>query len=936
VLLDFQADLQPKEKKTYILRPAKPSAAASSPVRVSESAEALTVDTGKVKFLISREKPFGLFSSVSAGGVNVVSSGEISYVDGFDGGRYVAGKPSSLVVEYAGPMRVTVCAKGRFTGDDRNKFGYVARITAWAGRSDVHVKYSLSNSNPDHYCYRKVRDSTIELIPASKPEIVVLGAGEPVKSDGDSWMQQSARVVSAVAHGSDSVGASPWYGKTPGAAGPGGAKAMSGDRDLWTSRGKGDVAQGWIAARWGGAGVWAADLYFVEDPPRKLALANGRIRLTGVTEPLESANLPFCSGTRWLFDCSRLSSQYLIDFAPSPDAAVCSARAAAAKGRLLALAAPAWYFETGQLPTSTFGTLSDELKCYGLWGWKYDAKDAPAAPGGKFPQYRMGRWCAGDDNHFTSEQDTADGFVLMYLRTGGRAFFDIAEAWINYFEDLQTWRTDGWQWKDGGGWWAKRGKGGPLGNRPERAADPVTGVRNYLLKAYDGEPPFTREDGNDMFFLANAKACHCHNWGEGLVEWFCITGDRDAYEAAIDTVEQNIDTQRRAFGKAPGKAASFSRDFTRASFLTHATRLIAPLDPLVVEASDYLAAVYLQRPDAEPRGFPNGPSKADMAMIEAETGPNGVARMKELGIQLDEKTGELVDPKTGARWLPLVHPHTWMFPPLSRAMEIYHRITGNEDALDWLIAYGQAVARVLYQEKHGCLNYSYFLADFPVKGFAWDRTSWDMVEGARTAPGINGYQASFYPDVAARAYELSGEPLLKQRAFDLWRSSTHAGVADPSAITSVGKWVNVYSTHDESVSFSGKTFFIWSHPKQDEHPPEAVKDLKVLLKGDRAVVGFTAPADRGGRAVRYQLKCSATPIVDYEAYLVEFAANREKNVTNWWMARNIGGEPLPRAPGTRESFEVTGLPGDSRCFAICSFDDSQNRSAIGTAVAAGE
>ena len=53
--------------------------------------------------------------------------------------------------------------KGRFVGDEKNKFQYVARITAWAGRSDVHVKYSLANSNPDHYCYRKVKDSTIEL-----------------------------------------------------------------------------------------------------------------------------------------------------------------------------------------------------------------------------------------------------------------------------------------------------------------------------------------------------------------------------------------------------------------------------------------------------------------------------------------------------------------------------------------------------------------------------------------------------------------------------------------------------------------------------------------------------------------------------------------------------------------------------------------------------
>jgi hypothetical protein len=113
-----------------------------------------------------------------------------------------------------------------------------------------------------------------------------------------------------------------------------------------------------------------------------------------------------------------------------------------------------------------------------------------------------------------------DSILPMYLRTGRRAFFDAAECWINYFEDLQTWRTDGWRWKDGAGWWAKRGKGGPLGNRPVRGADPVTKERNVILEAYAGEAPFTPAAAGDMFFLANAKACYCHNWGEGLVEWF--------------------------------------------------------------------------------------------------------------------------------------------------------------------------------------------------------------------------------------------------------------------------------------------------------------------------------------------------------------------------------------------------------------------------------
>ncbi|MDD4888655.1 MAG: hypothetical protein PHU85_01900 [Phycisphaerae bacterium] len=933
VLLDFQTDLKAKEKKAFVLKTAKPSVAPPAALKVAEAADGVTIDTGKIKLAVAKGQPFSLVTGVTAGGKAVTDGGEVSYVDGFDGKKYLADKPASIEVEYVGAMRTTVCVKGRFVGDDKNKFQYIARITAWAGRSDVLVKYSLANSNPDHYCYRKVKDSTIDLKLAGKADNVTLGAAKPLESAGDAWMQQSMRAVIAAAHTSDSLGDSPWYQTAPGAAGPGGAKAMSGDKELWTSQGKGDVSEGWLAAKAGGASVWVTDLYFVEDPPRKLAVAEGKIRLTGITEPLEGTKSPFSDRTRWLFDCSHLSSQYLIDFAAPADVAELSAKAKGARGRPWALAAPAWYFESRQLPTGTFGTQEDELKAYELWGWKHDKAAAPATLSGKIA--RLGRWSCGDDNHFTSEQDTADCLVLMYLRTGSRAFFEASQSWCQYFEDLQTWRTDGWRWKDGGGWWAKRGKGGPLGNRPERAKDPVTGERNYILEAYAGAEPFGKAAAGDMFFLANAKACHCHNWGEGLVEWYMITGDRDAYDSAIDTVEQQIDTQRRAFGRTPGKSAGFSRDFTRASFLTHATRLVAATDPFVVDASEYLVSIFLKRPDPEVRGFLNGPGKIDQKTIEEETGPNGVAKMKELGVTVDAATGELVDAKTAARWMPVANPHTWMYPPLSRGMEVYYHITGSEDAQDWLIAYGQAVANVLYQQKHGCLNYSYCLVDFPTKGFAWDRTSWDMPDGAKIAKGVNGYQASFYPDVPARAYELCGEPFLKQRAADLWWFSSHAGVVDKSAITTVGKWVNTYSTHDESVSFTGKMFYIWAHPKKDEKPPAAVTDLKVTVEGDKATVTFTAPADEGGKVARYQVKCADKPIADYETFLKKFAANEDKGVANWWMTANLGGEPVPQAAGKKESFVVTGVPAGAKHFAVCSFDDSSNRSPMSNVAEAG-
>jgi hypothetical protein len=975
VLVDFQTDLGPKERRTFTLKATPPTVRIPNAIRVLKDGRSLMVDTGAVTFTVAEDRPFGLLNGVSVRRQPVAAGGEASYTDGFDGKRYVADKPESVTLEYDGPMRTTVCAKGRFVGDADTHLQYVARITAWAGKSAVHVKYTLVNSNGEHYCYRQIKDSTASLKFLVEPHGTMLGAGKAVETPGEAWMQQSSRVVSAAIHRSDSLAWARWYAETPGAAKAGGAKAVADGRDLWVSQGGGDQSEGWLAVKYDNKSIFAADLYFVEDPPRRLEAANGRLLLTGVTEPLEDAARPFSDRTRWLFDCSHLSSQYVLDFAAPTERAALSTAAKRWRARPHVLAPLAWYFESEQLPVGTFGTQADELRCYDTWGWKYDLKDAPTGPVGQMA--RIPRWTCGDDNHFTSEQDTVESLLLMYLRTGARGFYDATETWVNYFMDLQTWRTDGWRWKDGGVWW----HGGPAGNKPQRGADPVTGLRNSLPSEWTTTMPTKRGDWGratcaEVSFLFLAKACHCHNWGEGLVEWFMLTGDRDAYEAAIDTVEQNYDTQIRAFEKAPGKTAGFSRDFTRACYLTNATRLVAPVDEFVVKASEELTRVFVGRPNREVRGLLNGPTPLrlprpqrpkppasgpalpwDEAKATQEAvdqwlinlvGTQGLAAMREAGVTMDLKTGQLADPKTGATWYPIVEPHTWMFPPMSRAMETYYRITSNEDAQDWLIAYGQAVAHVLFQPKHGNLSYGRMLADFPKKGVVKDWASWVLPEDCKNGEGlnaadgkpvvINGYLGQFYPDVAARAYSLCGDPFLKQRAYDYWYWSSHRGYNTVTMhnLGGVGMWVNTYTTHGESVCYTGRTFYEWAHPRQDGQPPTAVADLRVAVEGDQATVTFTAPADQGGgKVVRYQVKASQKPIVDYATFLGKFAANEDARFTNDWMAANVKGEPAPQGPGARESFVVTGVPEGARYFVVLAFDDSSNRSALSNVAEAG-
>ncbi len=956
VLVNLLTDLGAKEKKTFTLKAVKPTARPTVSIKVTDGADGVTVDTGKITLVISKRKPFALFDSVSVGGTRVAGGGEVSYTDGTlpdpkKWARYKADKPENITLEHAGPMRVTLTATGRFVGDEGSKLRYVARVTAWAGRSDVLVKYSLANSNPDQFTYRRIADSSIALKLAGKVTGTVLGADKPLEAGADARIKQG---LLRRYHRYGSVRAI-----------PGAAKAWSDGKEVWAMKSHNDHPLGWILAKTEAGNVFVCDRYFWENPARQIAVTGNALVLTGVTERFDGPKQTFFKGTRnerqvtvghpyrskvrWLLDCNRLSSEYVIDFATATDHDALVAAANAARLIPHVMAPPAWYFATESLCAGRFGTQEDEVKCYDTWGWDRKGNTGPKGPAiNHYYGTVYLRWTKGTDNHYESEADVLEMITLMYLRTGGRGYFDMAQAWANHGMDTRIFRTDGWRFKDGGIWWTKGGPAG--GGRPQRAGDPVTGLRNYLppkwSKGFTNKKTkvsWTAADGRDIAYLADSRQCNCHNYAAGMAAWACITGDRDALDAAIDSVEMNHDYAVRHRGWTPGKTNGFSRDFTRACRAANAVRLAAPADPFVIESSERLSQSFLQRPRPEPRGFVNAPPlpakprrpvnvNAVMATLKKHVGDKGLAEMKALGVTIDPETGALMD-KQGHKWHPVYTPHTFMYPQLYRAIDTYHRITGDEDAQDWVIAVGKTFAQVAYQPHGNFAHYSVGAADIPVRGVFRDPVSY-VIQGTdnKYAAGIamSGYVARKWPDACARAYSLCGEPLLKQRAYDYWFAGSHRGynAKNMHNLGGVGMWVNFYNVRDDHIGFNGHTFYIHSHPRTDEQPPGPVRDLEVRVAADKAYVSFTAPADQGGKVARYQFKCSDKPIVSYEQFLKHYADFTDGTVTNWWMAKNLKGEPAPNKAGTRESFVVTDLPANAKYFAVRSFDDSSNRSAI--------
>ncbi|MFO7900630.1 MAG: hypothetical protein R6V58_16410, partial [Planctomycetota bacterium] len=65
--------------------------------------------------------------------------------------RIVAGKPDSVEVEQAGPMRAIVCCKGTFYGALKNLIRYTCRVTAYAGKKFVKVHVWLENQGKYGY-----------------------------------------------------------------------------------------------------------------------------------------------------------------------------------------------------------------------------------------------------------------------------------------------------------------------------------------------------------------------------------------------------------------------------------------------------------------------------------------------------------------------------------------------------------------------------------------------------------------------------------------------------------------------------------------------------------------------------------------------------------------------------------------------------------------
>ncbi|MCC6367642.1 MAG: glycoside hydrolase family 127 protein [Bryobacterales bacterium] len=122
--------------------------ASRSPLKLTEDNDAVTVDTGTLKFTVNKRR-FGLLDSVWRNGEKVVDKPAEFSLTGPDGAIYSSlAAPDEVKVEEIGPVRALVRVSGRHqTADGKKLFRYVVRIHAWAGQPYVRIQHTFENDH---------------------------------------------------------------------------------------------------------------------------------------------------------------------------------------------------------------------------------------------------------------------------------------------------------------------------------------------------------------------------------------------------------------------------------------------------------------------------------------------------------------------------------------------------------------------------------------------------------------------------------------------------------------------------------------------------------------------------------------------------------------------------------------------------------------------
>ncbi|MBN2489292.1 MAG: glycoside hydrolase family 127 protein [Planctomycetes bacterium] len=924
VAVSFPADVRANGHARYTLvdRPLTEAEAARLPrlrAGVTESDDDWVVSTGVARFFVPkkgamlvRRAEVGGVDLLGADGIRVLATGGDWPEEGMRTGGLHFGLHARVDVEEQGPVRVVLAVHGAFRGQGPGTFGggdlydFTARLSFDVGSAGLRVVHTMRNGRLGaELRVWPVEDLSllVHFQPGDHPGALLLGQNDAVPVD-----LAQAQVASLY---QDSSGGPEWkeltsrrnyaawlaaYTKTPKeGGGPGDARYFVRGasfpgyelRSDETVLERGAVARGAIFASGARGGVLVAMRHFRVRCPSALTVTRGAVR-AGLW-PGEYAEPLF------LEPGQRFTRELALDFRLGAAGSADLRQAhAVLDRRLLFRAPPEWYVASGAWDAGLGESASPGVQggpgIAARGGLDKDRLDGIDV-GWDWFGWITG-WNAGGAHW--NQSSCFSGWVLRE----DALEFDTAEArtlWASDVTPLHFDRCDlarywmvlrGWRWAD---------CGIAVKVFPERAAG-----YDWKGRAVWGNP----DDGHMGMFM----------W----LEYYHLTADRRVLESCLALGERaraymwshNHDDVRT--GGAGGSSVPWCRrrDPDDPTFRLHNRYTGWPLynlalyyqltgDAQVAAEAANIAAGLRNTARWAPQGF--------LTTNVVDAGNKGGTYANQLA------TG---DPPADCASQCYAH---FQVGVCATALVQYYRETKDEDALDVLIGIAD------FYTHHALVR------DAGGRAHGWSYVFGDYWGPYRREDFLEPWRPNWAAQNFRVVQPLGWIQMLTGRADyrDLLRTAL-AGVRQTDR--------RLLAAHQALAA-----------PARDETPPAAVADLAAEpLGGGQVRLTWSAPGDNGteGRAARYQVKKSSSPIVERIAGWPDRTPPLPRTAAEWearaggfhagqrafWAAENVAGEPRPGAAGTRETFEVGGLRPGVWHFALKTWDDGPNMSALSNVV----
>ncbi|MBI3923189.1 MAG: hypothetical protein HY318_17345, partial [Armatimonadetes bacterium] len=495
LMLDFQTDLSPNQTKLFRLvygpeaKPVAAAAGAAKGITVTESPEAIVVDTGAMVARINR-KSFSLMDSISLRGTPALRSPGRMFLDlehsppgepneeewlrksqsppEAKTDRFTpetSKKSFTASVEWKSPARTVVRLDGGLANaEGREEFPYTVRLTFHAGKPWVWTTHTVVFTGDVKKDFLRRLAVQQQFVLSGKPRIL-FGGSKPASMPADSaWASMLETGPSVLRH------------KVPYTD----VKSVTYQMDSGKSSadnkptGAGDWAHGWATLQGQDRGVTVAVRHFDKLFPKEIAVDATTGTITQYLWPDRGNQI---LDLRRRYDYVEDKVHYDLGMYPkagrglakthemllwlhdaATDPQTLDATVTAFNQRLFAIAPPAWYGNSEFMPKfsprdpqrfprfETYMDLAAEWRVRNVnqFGWYgfidygdelFSGYEVPSHSGDGAPK----SWCCRGYRGWLDNDGAEDrNLLLHFLRSGDRRLFDLWEAMVRHVTDVDT------------------------------------------------------------------------------------------------------------------------------------------------------------------------------------------------------------------------------------------------------------------------------------------------------------------------------------------------------------------------------------------------------------------------------------------------------------------------------------------------------------------